>query len=107
MHTLGGDSVLTYTIASRKTAVFAANGSKQEAIKDLVKYTLEASNELTGWTSVVVTEVTGGDATAVQAAITPALPALDADWEWHTFRTDDGTSVDPSDYIRLKVAEAP
>lgn len=107
LHNLSGDDVLTYTIATRKTASFAANGSTQEATKDLVKYTVEASDALGTWNSVVVTEVTGVDATAVQAAITPALPALDTDWEWHTFRTDDGTSTDTSDFIRLKVAEAP
>lgn len=107
LHNLSGDEVLTYTIATRKTASFAANGSTQEATKDLVKYTVEASDALGTWNSVVVTEVTGVDATAVQAAITPALPALDTDWEWHTFRTDDGTSTDTSDFIRLKVAEAP
>lgn len=107
MHSLGGDNVLTYTIATRKTASFAANGSVQEATKDKVKYTVQASNDLSTWTSVVVTEVTGGDASSVQSAISPALPALDADWEWHTFRTDGGTGSDASDYIRLKVEEVP
>jgi hypothetical protein len=54
-----------------------------------------------------VTKLNPGDSTAVQAAITPALPVLDADWEWHTFRTDGGASVDVSDYIRLNVLVAP
>jgi hypothetical protein len=47
------------------------------------------------------------DATAVRAAIVPALPTLDSGWEWHTFRTDGNTAVDPSDFIRLNVTEAP
>ncbi len=53
---------------------------------------------------MVVTELASGDATAVQAAI---VPALDTGWEWHTFRTDDDTTIDTRDFIRLKVTEAP
>ena len=56
---------------------------------------------------MVVTELTGGDATAVQGAIVPALPTLDTGWEWHTFRTDDNTTTDSRDFIRLQVTEAP
>ncbi|MCW1926443.1 autotransporter-associated beta strand repeat-containing protein [Luteolibacter arcticus] len=110
MHVLGGDKALTYTVAVRKNAVFAAgapDASKREAIKDKVEYTIEASNELGIWNSVVVTELAPVDAAAVQTAITPALPALDADWEWHTFRTDGGAPADVRDFIRLSVAEAP
>ena len=108
MHTLGGDNALTYTIATRKDAVFAVEAvAKQRATKDKVQYTVEASNDLTTWDSVVVTEVTGGDATAVQAAIVPALPTLGADWEWHTFRTDAGAATDPQDFIRLQVEATP
>lgn len=107
MHLLGADQALTYTVAVRTGAVFAAAGSKQEATKDSVKYTLEASDDLSTWSSVVVTEVTGGDATAVRAAITPALPALDSGWEWRTFRTDDGTALDSRDFIRLQVSTTP
>jgi fibronectin-binding autotransporter adhesin len=107
VHPVGGSPVLTYTVATRTAASFAANGSKQEATKDLVKYTIEATNDLSVWNAVVVTEVTGGDATAVRAAIVPPLPTLDAGWEWHTFRTDDTVAGDPADFIRLNVTEAP
>ncbi len=107
VHPIGGSPVLTYTVATRAAAIFAPNGSRQEATKDLVKYSIEGTNDLSIWNSVVVTEVTGGDATAVRAAIVPALPTLDSGWEWHTFRTDDNTAVDPSDFIRLNVTEAP
>jgi fibronectin-binding autotransporter adhesin len=110
MHVLAGDTALTYTVAVRKNAVFAAgapDASKREGTKDKVKYTIEASNELGIWNTVVVTELAPVDAAAVQAAITPALPALDADWEWHTFRTDGGAPADIRDFIRLSVAEAP
>lgn len=107
MHTLGADNALTYTVATRKTAVFAAVGSKQRATKDNVQYTVEATNNLTTWATVVVTELGAVDAAAVQAAIVPALPTLGADWEWHTFRTDDGTVTDPQDFIRLQVEATP
>ena len=107
VHPIGGSPVLTYTVATRAAAIFAANGSRQEATKDFVKYSIEGTNDLSIWNSVVVTEVTGGDATAVRAAIVPALPTLDSGWEWHTFRTDGNTAVDPSDFIRLNVTEAP
>lgn len=105
LHTLSGDGVLTYTVATRKAALFAANGKQQEATKDKVKYTVEASDELAAWTTVEVTELNSTDSAAVQGSL--ALPTLDADWEWHTFRTDAGTTTDPSDLIRLKVTEAP
>ncbi len=107
VHPIGGTPVLTYTVATRAAAIFAANGSRQEATKDFVKYSIEGTNDLSIWNSVVVTEVTGGDATAVRASIVPALPTLDSGWEWHTFRTDDNTAVDPTDFIRLNVTEAP
>jgi autotransporter-associated beta strand protein len=107
VHPIGGTPVLTYTVATRAAAIFAANGSRQEATKDFVKYSIEGTNDLSIWNSVVVTEVTGVDATAVRAAIVPALPTLDSGWEWHTFRTDGNTAVDPSDFIRLNVTEAP
>ena len=107
IHMISGTPVLTYTVATRAAATFAANGSKQESTKDLVKYTIEGSDDLSTWNTVVVTEVVGADATAVRAAIEPALPTLDTGWEWHTFRTDGDASSDASDYIRLKVAEAP
>jgi hypothetical protein len=65
------------------------------------KDSIEASDDLSTWSSVVVTEVTGGDATAVRAAITPALPILDSGWEWRTFRAD------ANDFIRLQVSTTP
>jgi autotransporter-associated beta strand protein len=108
MHTLGGDNALTYTVATRKDAVFAVEAvAKQRATKDKIQYTLEATNDLITWDSVVVTELGAVDATAVRAAIVPALPALDADWEWHTFRTDGGSAADPQDFIRLQVEATP
>ena len=68
---------------------------------------MEATNDLSVWTVVQVTEVTGTDATNVRTALGTQLtvPALPANWEWHTFRTDGGAGSDPSDLIRLRVTE--
>ncbi len=107
IHMIGASPVLTYTVATRATATFSANGSKQEATKDLVKYTIEGSDDLSTWNTVVVTELNSSDSTAVQNAIVPALPTLDTGWEWHTFRTDDSTTTDSRDFIRLQVTETP
>jgi hypothetical protein len=107
MHVLSGDNVLTYTVAVRQPATFAAAGNKQETTKDNVKYTVEGSNELGVWTAVAVTELNTTDSAAVQAAITPTLPVLEAEWEWHSFRTDGAAPADTTDFIRLKVEEAP
>lgn len=110
MHVLGGENVLTLTAAVRKNAVFAdgvPDAAKQQATKDRIKYTVEASNDLATWNVVDVAELNPADSTAVRAAFSPALPSLDADWEWHTFRTDGHAAIDPGDFIRLKVEEAP
>lgn len=107
LHTDGGDTYLTYTIAVRKDAVFAVvDTTKQRADKDGVRYTVEATSDLSIWSEPVteLDETTSGD---VQTAITPILPALDADWTYHTFRTDDDTATDSNDFIRLNVQETP
>lgn len=105
---IGGEDVLTYTVAVRTGATFA-NGAtdavKQEASVDLIKYTVEASNELGVWNVVDVDELDSTTAAAVQAAITPTLPTLDSGWSWHTFRTDGDVAVDSRDFIRLQVTE--
>lgn len=106
MHSLGGDNVLTLTVAVRKLATFATVATRQEATKDKILYAIEGTSDLSAWTEPV-TELAPVDAAAVQAAITPALPTLDADWEWHTFRTDGGATADTRDFIRLRVEEAP
>jgi hypothetical protein len=103
MHTLGAESVLTFTIAVRAGAAFAASGPTQQAIMDGVRYTVEASNDLGNWSGVTVTELDSTDSAAVQAALN--LPALDSGWEWHSFRTDGGSAADAADFVRLKVSE--
>ena len=116
MVTLGGENVLTYTIAVRKgdESAFVSPGSpnaaKKSATRDKVKYTVEASNNLGGWNTVVVTEVTDtGEITNVHTALGTKLtaPAIGAAWEWKTFRAGAGVVIDPADFIRLHVEEVP
>lgn len=104
LHPLGGDSVLTLTVATRSGASFSG-AVRQTATIDNVIYTVEGSDNLTDWNSVVITQLNAADSAAVQASL--SLPTLDAGWEWHTFRTDGGTSTDPRDFIRLSVAAQP
>ncbi len=104
VHPLAEGSVLTFTVAVRKSAEFAADGAKQKATKDGVVYRIEASNDLAVWNTVVVTPLSPADQTAVQAALT--LGTLGTDYEWRTFRTDGTVVLDDRDMIRLAV-EAP
>ena len=116
MVTIGGDKVLTYTIAVRKgdesafVSPAAPNAAKKTATRDNVKYTVEASDNLGVWNTEVVTEVTDvGEISDVHGALGDKLtaPAIGTAWEWKTFRTDDGAVADPSDFIRLNVEEVP
>ncbi|PAZ03728.1 MAG: hypothetical protein CAK88_13715 [Verrucomicrobiia bacterium AMD-G2] len=77
------------------------------AKKDSVKYTIEATVEVSTWPSAVVNEVAGGDATAVRAAISPALPLLDSAWRWKTLRSDGAAAIDAKDFIRLQLSTTP
>lgn len=96
------NNFLTFTVATRKSAAFAPAGVRQRATRDKIIYTVEASDDLSVWNTVVVTELNAVDSAIVQATL--PLPVLQADWEWHTFRTDDTTLVDNRDMIRLAVA---
>ncbi len=96
----GTPRVLTLTIAVRNGASFSPAGNRQKsAVVDGITYTVEASNTLSDWGGPVVTEVTGGDATAIQAG----LPAPDAGWSYKTFRTDGSADSDTGDFIRAGV----
>jgi autotransporter-associated beta strand protein len=102
---LGGQNVLTLTVATREGSSFAASGNRQSATRDGVNYLIEAANDLNGWGVVPATELSAADAASVQAGL--SLPLLNAGWEWHTFRTEGGTAGDPADFIRLKVIAQP
>jgi fibronectin-binding autotransporter adhesin len=102
--TVGGiPGVLTYTIAARSGAAFTANGNNQQAVvaADSLTYLIEAANDLSDWGTPLVEEVTGPDAAAIQATLTP--PAPEAGWTYYTFRTDGSAASDPKDFIRAEV----
>ncbi len=101
--TVGAESpVLTYTIAVRNGAVFSANGNRMKSGPvDGITYTVEAANTLSDWGGPVVSEVTGADATAIQAG----LPAPQSGWTYKTFRTAGtaSTSAAAKAFLRVKV----
>jgi autotransporter-associated beta strand protein len=107
IHQIGADRVLTYTIATRKSASFSASGSKQVATIDQIRYTVEASSDLSVWNVIGVSEVTGQTATDIRSALGAAItnPELDAEWEWHTFRVSPSIQTQPRCLIRLHVEE--
>lgn len=105
MATVGGTpNVLTLTIAARAGANFAADGNTSKAVvaADGLTYVIEAGNTLNAdWGGTVATsEVTGSDATAIQAA---APFTADDGWVLKTFRTDGSAPADPSDFIRVRL----
>jgi hypothetical protein len=102
--TVGGTpKVLTLTVAARSGATFSADGNNQKAAvaSDALTYLIEASTTLGDWGTPVVTEVTGDDATAIQATLTPSAP--DTGWTYHTFRTAGSAATHPREFIRVKV----
>ena len=72
-----------------------------EKIADGVSYTIQASDTLTVWTALTVTEVTGGDALAIQAG----LPAVNAGWGYRTFRSAGPVAGDPVEFMRVGIAD--
>jgi len=95
-------NVLTLTVAVRNNAgAFTASGDDQTALDstDSLTYFIESSTTLTGGGSTAVTQVTGADATAIQAG----LPGVDAGWSYKTFRTAGSAVSPPANFIRVKV----
>lgn len=101
---VGGNTYMTLTLPVRNGAVFAdAGGPEASAVTDGILYRVEGSDALVTW-SLNVTEVTGPDATAIQAGL-PALSDINADtipdWTYRTFRTPDPVSGgNPADFLR-------
>lgn len=94
---VGGETALTLTLPVRSSAAFAGTTEKTLAVDGLV-YHVQGSDALLAW-DLVITEVTGSDATAIQAN----LPQLQAGWVYRTFRSPGPIIGDPADFLRLKV----
>jgi autotransporter-associated beta strand protein len=96
---VGGQQVLTLTLPVRSAVGAFSGGTSLSATGDGVTYTIEAGDDLGPWT-LDVDEVTGADATAIQAG----LPALSgAGWVYRTFRSPGTVAGDPREFIRARV----
>ncbi|MEO5917650.1 MAG: autotransporter-associated beta strand repeat-containing protein [Luteolibacter sp.] len=99
--TVGGNNVLTLTVPVRTGAVFSDDGTTHEEVSALIDgviYRIQGADELATWTNNV-TEVTGTDATTIQAG----LPSLSTGWTYRTFRVPGSVFGKPTDFIRAKV----
>ena len=67
---------------------------------DGLLYTIQASDDLAAFPLDVI-EVVGPDATAIQAG----LPGLHPGWVYRTFRSPGPVAGDPSEFMRVMIAE--
>jgi autotransporter-associated beta strand protein len=95
--TVGAEQALTLTLPVREGAVFAGTTELTAAV-DGVLYRIQASDGLGTW-NLAVSEVTGGDATAIQAG----LPTLPSGWTYRSFRSPGPVVGDPKEFIRVKI----
>ena len=85
--------MFSLTIPVRTGAIFAG-AAAQTTTLDGISCTIEVSDDVTGWATMAISEVT------------PAadLPALNAGWNYRTFRTPGPVSADNRDFLRVKTA---
>jgi autotransporter-associated beta strand protein len=104
--TVGGNQVLTLTLPVRGTApapTFGDDGGDQlSALIDGIYYRIEGSPDLSAFTSTI-TEVTGTDATGIQAGLT----ALSSGWSYRTFRAPGTVPSTTKAFLRAKISETP
>ncbi|MEI6536292.1 MAG: hypothetical protein WCN98_13175, partial [Verrucomicrobiaceae bacterium] len=103
--TVSGQQVLTLTVPVRSGATFSGTFDQASAAIDGVIYTIQGTTDLTaGFTNLVqVSEVSGGDATAIQNG----MPTLDSGWTYRTFRATGYTINSNPVFLRLKVTASP
>jgi len=95
---VSGQQALTLTLPVRTAATTFTGATSLTAAGDGVTYTIEAGDTLTSW-GLDVDEVTGADATAIQAG----LPAVETGWTYRTFRSVGAVAGDPIEFIRARV----
>lgn len=101
--TVGADPVMTLTLPVRTGATFGiAGGDQLSALIDGLYYRIEGSVDLSAFANGV-TEVTGGDAAAIQAG----LPGLSTGWTYRTFRAPGTVPTVSKTFLRAKVSETP
>lgn len=96
---VGGQQVLTLTLPVRSAVGAFSGGTFLTATGDGATYTVEAGDNLGLWT-LDVDEVTGADATAIQADL-PTLSGVG--WVYRTFRSPGSVVGDPREFIRARV----
>lgn len=94
--TVGGQQVFTLTVPVRSGALFSGSPGLT-ASRDGVLYHVEAGTSPSAW-SLQASEVTGADATAIQAG----LPALAPGWNYRTFRGPGTVAEAPSIFLRAR-----
>jgi len=101
--TVGGEQVLTLTLPVRTGATFSNSGGDQlSAPIDGVTYRIEGDGNLSSFADII-TEVTGGDASAIQAG----LPALSTGWNYRTFRSPGTVPAVPKAFLRAQISQTP
>lgn len=97
--TVGGEKVLTLTLPVRATASFTGTTEKVSGLVDGIVYRIQGSETLASFPLEVV-EVTGADATAIQAD----LPGLTSTaWTYRSFRTAGTVSSAAKKFLRAVV----
>jgi autotransporter-associated beta strand protein len=101
--TVGSDQVMTLTLPVRTGATFAPDsGDQLSALIDGIYYRIEGDVNLSTFADTI-TEVTGGDATAIQTG----MPLLSTGWTYRTFRAPGTVPTTPKAFLRAKVSETP
>ena len=98
--TVGADQVLTLTLPVRNGATFSGATGQVSGLVDTIIYHVQGSSDL-GTFANVISEVTGGDAAAIQAG----LPVVATGWSYRTFRTAGTVSSVSKDFMRARVSE--
>ena len=101
--TVSAAKVMTLTLPVRTGATFtASSGDQLSAPIDGISYRIEGDVALSPFADAI-TEVTGGDATAIQAG----LPALSSGWTYRTYRAPGTVPTVPKAFLRAEISETP
>jgi autotransporter-associated beta strand protein len=97
---VGGSQVLTITLPVRSTALFS--GSTEKTLTaDGLTYRVQATDDLNSWNLLIVSEVTGSDATAIRNSL--GLSLTSGAWTYRVFRSPGPVSGDPREFLRVLV----
>jgi hypothetical protein len=105
---VGGSNVLTLTVPVRVGAIFSGATARVSNPIDGVIYHIQGGYTLADAWPMVIGEVTGPEATAIQSGL-PALSDIGGgggDWEYRTFRATDAITANPRGFMRGMVEDA-